>query len=155
MFGSTTSEVLGFGPFQDQVAYFTNVTATAANGALLYANDLRSTDVLAEYEVGANRYSFCSDGAKRDRLVWIGIDFVHAMRAIAASTWRPRTIDAAFAWQSNQTGLFSVVAPMGADPKYKDFYPFSFEVTDWQLYFLVQLGQYYQMSGETSIFKQY
>ncbi|OOQ84388.1 glycoside [Penicillium brasilianum] len=77
----------GFGPYQDQIALFTDVTVHASNGTLLYKNDMKSPSILSEYGVRQNTKALCMDGAKRDRLVWLG-DFFHTSKILTSSTSR-------------------------------------------------------------------
>jgi hypothetical protein len=153
----------GFGPFLDQAAIVTNVTGTASNGTQLYYNDMKSPDLLAEYGVHSNFYSFCSDGAKRDRLMWFGDDFSHAVRTIAASTGRldfvTGTMDAAFAWQAESgpnKGLMATDAEMGQGVQFKnEFLDDVYVLEDWEIFFLVIVGEYYQVSGDLGIMQKY
>lgn len=85
--GSVFNGTWGFGPWQDQAAYVRNVQVTAQNGSLVYENKMTTPDVLDEFSVAALNASVCLDGAKRDRLVWIG-DFYHTSRILTASTAR-------------------------------------------------------------------
>lgn len=63
---------------------------------------MTSPSTLAEYGVAPLSTSVCMDGAKRDRLVWIG-DFYHTQRIISATTDRKDyilgTIAYAFSFQ--------------------------------------------------------
>jgi hypothetical protein len=86
---SMTTGSFGFGPYQDQAAYIKNVTVTSTdNGTILYNNPMTNKSaVLAEYGVQENYASICLDGAKRDRLVWLG-DFFHTSKLIGITTER-------------------------------------------------------------------
>lgn len=99
--GSLAGGTWGFGPFQDQEAYFKDVKVTAENGTLLYQNRLLTDEILLEYIIASLDTSISLDGAKRDRLIWTG-DFYHTSRIIAASTLRCDyvlgTIKRVFAW---------------------------------------------------------
>lgn len=77
----------GFGPYQDQIALVKDVTVHASNGTLLYENDMASTSILSEYGVRQNTEALCMDGAKRDRLVWLGDSF-HTSKVLTSSTSR-------------------------------------------------------------------
>ena len=159
---SVTTGTWGFGPFQDQIAYVKDVKATASNGTLLYENAMTSDDVLIEYGINTNNASVCLDGSKRDRLVWIG-DFVHTVRTIGASTNRMDFITGMmgfeFAWQIESgegTGYVPTDAPMGASSANKDiYYPSSYFITDYQLFFLVTIGDYYHMTGDLATATQH
>lgn len=156
-----TDGTWGFGPYLDQAAYFTNVSVLAANGSVIYQNSLTSAeDTLPEYGVSANYHSFCSDGAKRDRLVWIGVDWLHGQRTLAASTNRldfaTGTMAAAFDWQDVDSGLIAINAQMGADSAYKTaFADVVYSITDWELYFLASIGDYYRLTGDTTTIAGY
>ena len=159
---SPTTGTWGFGPFQDQIAYVKNVKVTDSNGALLYQNPMTSQDVLVEYGINSNDASVCLDGSKRDRLVWIG-DFVHTARTIGASTNRldfvTGTIGFEFARQIESgegSGVVPTDAQMGASAANKDlYYPSSYGITDYQLFFLVTIGDYYHMTGDIATAKQH
>ncbi|CAG8020758.1 unnamed protein product [Penicillium salamii] len=84
----STSGAFGFGAWQDQFAHVRQVTARDTNGKLIYHNSMTdATKVLPEYGVHGNYFPTCVDGAKRDRLVWLG-DFVHTARIIGVTTYR-------------------------------------------------------------------
>jgi hypothetical protein len=151
-----------FGPFMDQVAYVKDVTVTSSAGTLLYSSPMTSSSVLDEYGVNTNPESFCVDGAKRDRVVWTG-DFAHAARAIAATTYRLDYVRGmivnAFAWQrtdGNLAGLIGTQILPGASAQYKTgYYPNAYGITDYQLFFLVTLGDYYQLTADTAFLGSY
>jgi hypothetical protein len=120
---STTDGTWGFGPFLDQAAYITDVEVVSANGDTLYSNALSSPDILAEYRVAENRAKVCLDGAKRDRLIWIG-DFAHTARMLAASTggydFARSIIEYEFEWQLTRgggAGLVPIQEAMGTYPE--------------------------------------
>jgi hypothetical protein len=152
----------GFGPFIDQIAYVKDVQVTAENGTLIYNNDFHSEDTLTEYGVRSNTYSVCVDGAKRDRTVWTG-DFAHTTRTIAATTYRmdyiTGLIENMFAFQQtrgNNSGLVATQAPLGGSAKYKDqLFPGVYGITDYQLFFLVTLGDYYSLSNDLAFLGKY
>ncbi|KAJ5771389.1 uncharacterized protein N7511_003440 [Penicillium nucicola] len=88
--GSSISSAgsFGFGAWQDQSTYIRNVTAHDAKGVLIYQNPMTdAAAVLPEYGVHENYFPTCVDGAKRDRLVWLG-DFLHTSRIIGVTTHR-------------------------------------------------------------------
>ena len=159
---SLTSGTWGFGPFQDQIAYVKDVQVTASNGTVLYENPMTTQDVLVEYGINSNEASVCLDGSKRDRLVWIG-DFVHTVRTIGASTYRTDfitgTMGFEFAWQiesGDGVGFVPTAAQMGASPVNKEFYyPSAYFITDYQIFYLVTIGDYYRMSGDLDTAKQH
>lgn len=165
-FGGTnliTTGSWGFGPFMDQAAYVTDVEVVAQNGTVLYANALTSTDTLQEYVVAANSHAVCLDGAKRDREVWIG-DFVHTTRELAASTGRydfiESMIDFTFAGQFTSgpaAGLVPIQNSMGSGPQYQaTYYPSQYTAeTDYQLFFLLTLGDYFTLTSNTALLSKY
>ncbi|TKA58230.1 hypothetical protein B0A55_13698 [Friedmanniomyces simplex] len=160
--GSATG-TWAFGPFSDQVAYVKDVIVTdTANGTILYQNDFMSEDVLVQYGVHSNYYNVCLDGAKRDRVIWIG-DFAHTARSIAASTYRTDyilgMIQNAFIWQlttGNNSGLIATQATLGTSSEYKDYYfPGAYGITDYQLFFLLTLGDYYRLTNDLATMQKY
>ncbi|KAF4620215.1 hypothetical protein G7Y89_g14606 [Cudoniella acicularis] len=156
---SVTAGSWGFGPYQDQVAYVKNVEVTAANGTTIYENSMASTEILKEYGMGTNDASVCLDGSKRDRLVWIG-DFVHTARILGASMNRTDFIsgvmDFVFARQITSVGYVPMDAQMGTSIQYKEvYYPANFIIMDYQIFFLVTIGDYYQMTGDLALVDKY
>lgn len=144
----------GFGPWQDQEAYVTDVVVTAKDGTVLYESDLTSPSVLAEYSVATLDASVCLDGAKRDRLIWIG-DFYHTARVVASSTLRwdyvLGTIQEVFRWQNPDAPfqyLLPISAPLGSDPQYLVSQDVSSGLLDYQFLFLSAVGNYFQSSGD-------
>ncbi|KAI5206619.1 glycoside hydrolase family 78 protein [Aureobasidium subglaciale EXF-2481] len=86
--GAVTTGSFGFGGWQDQSAYFKDVEVVSSNGTTIYTNPMIDpVTVLTEYGVRYNTHPVCLDGAKRDRLVWLG-DFYHTAGIIATSTSR-------------------------------------------------------------------
>ncbi|GAC77015.1 hypothetical protein PANT_24d00005 [Moesziomyces antarcticus T-34] len=117
---SRTRGSFGFGPWQDHVARYRNVKAKATNGTVLYSNDMKDTSgqLLEEYGVATNRFATCLDGAKRDRLVWLG-DFYHTVHTVASSSSRrdqiEGTLDYIFKYQIADGSVPSSPG-MGYDP---------------------------------------
>ncbi|PMD47005.1 glycoside hydrolase family 78 protein [Hyaloscypha variabilis F] len=109
----------GFGGWQDQAATIRNVSVyDTANQTQLYRNSMTDPNiVLPEYGVHENYASVCMDGAKRDRLVWLG-DLSHTTRVIAASTSRndiiKSTLQYFLDWQTVD-GFLPFAAPLGYD----------------------------------------
>ncbi|TGO36963.1 hypothetical protein BHYA_0110g00290 [Botrytis hyacinthi] len=108
----------GFGGWQDQVGYIKNVIVRDTfNQSLLYNNTMMTdTDlVLTEYGVHYNLQTTCLDGAKRDRLVWLG-DFYHTSRIIPVTTSRndhlKGTLNTFVDWQI-EDGLLPFSPPIG------------------------------------------
>lgn len=63
----------GFGGALDAEAVFTGVRVTdTANGTLLYESDLKNETALADFKVQRNLVDSILDGARRDRIIWIG-----------------------------------------------------------------------------------
>lgn len=159
---AVTDGTWGFGPFLDQSAYFKDVQVTAQNGTVFYTNSLTTQEVYEEYSIATNSYAVCLDGAKRDRMIWIG-DFVHTARELAASTGRydfiQSMIDFEFDWQfltGPGAGLVPIQAPMGAGYQYREvFYPSEFGETDYQFFFLVTLGDYWRLTSDTALLSKY
>lgn len=159
---SPQSGTWGFGPFQNQAAYFKDVRVVANNGSLLYSNLMTSTSVLGEYSIATNQRSVCLDGAKRDRLVWIG-DFVHTCRTLAATThkmyYARGTIAQAFDWQIEEgtsAGFVGMSTQLGARPEYIDaFASVNYLLVDYQDLFLVSIGDYYRLTGDLTFLGPY
>lgn len=96
--GSTIPTVgsFGFGAWQDQSAYVRNVSARDTTGSVIYQNTMTDAAVvLPEYGTHDNYFPTCVDGAKRDRLVWLG-DFVHTSRIVGVSTGRADHVSGTF-----------------------------------------------------------
>ncbi|KAK6598866.1 RhaA is able to hydrolyze alpha-1 [Botrytis cinerea] len=113
-----TAGTFGFGGWQDQIGYIKNVIVRDTfNQSLLYNNTmLTDTDlVLTEYGVHSNLQTTCLDGAKRDRLVWLG-DFYHTSRIIPVTTSRndhlKGTLNTFLDWQI-EDGLLPFAPPIG------------------------------------------
>jgi hypothetical protein len=143
----------GFGGFQDQIAVVSNVSVTASNNTLIYSNAMKSTDVLAEYAVAPLNHSVCLDGAKRDRLVWIG-DFYHTVRVLAQSSARwdyiLGSIEYAFSYQASSgpfAGFVPFSARLGTQPEYVGADPAGPGLIDYQDLFLAAIGEYYRYTG--------
>jgi hypothetical protein len=64
-----------------------------------------------------------------------------------------------FAWQIESgegAGFVPTDAPMGASATNKNiYYPSSYFITDYQVFFLVSIGDYYHMTGDLATAKQY
>ncbi|KAE9363347.1 glycoside hydrolase family 78 protein [Stipitochalara longipes BDJ] len=109
----------GFGGWQDQAATIRNVSVyDTANQTQLYSNPITDPNVvLPEYGVHENFASVCMDGAKRDRLVWLG-DLSHTTRVVAASTSRNDIIKSTMQyfldWQTVD-GFLPFAPPLGYD----------------------------------------
>jgi hypothetical protein len=164
-FGGTnfiTTGSWGFGPFMDQAAYVKDVEVIAQNGTVLYTNPLTSTDTLEEYLVATNADAVCLDGAKRDREIWIG-DFAHTARELATSTGRYDFIQSMieFTFRGQFTsgpaaGLVPIQDSMGSGPQYQSvYYPSQYGETDYQIFFLLTLGDYFTLTSDTALLSKY
>ena len=152
----------GFGPFMDQAAYVKDIEVIAQDGTTIYSNPLTSTDILQEYLVASNAYAVCLDGAKRDREIWIG-DFAHTARELAVSTGRydfiKSMIEYTFLGQFTSgpaAGLVPIQNSMGSGPQYQaDYYPAQYGETDYQLFFLLTLGDYFALTSDTTLLQKH
>lgn len=159
---STTDGTWGFGPFLDQAAYYTDVEVVDSNGDNLYFNALTSEDVLPEYRMAENRAKVCLDGAKRDRLIWIG-DFAHTARMLAASTGRYDFISSMityeFEWQLTKgegSGLVPIQEAMGDG--WKDryaYYPSQYGENDYYIFFLLTVGDYFALTEDLELMQRH
>ncbi|KAJ5632246.1 hypothetical protein N7490_008585 [Penicillium lividum] len=109
----------GFGAYQDQAAWVRDAKVyDSANGSLLYVDSLREQSALGRYGTQNNLGTVCLDGAKRDRLVWMG-DFYHTSRIIGASTdrfdWSRGTLSFLLETQTSN-GQLNISPNMGYDP---------------------------------------
>ena len=152
----------GFGPYLDQAAYYKDVKVIAHNGTVLYTDPLTSTDILQEYRVASNEYSVCLDGAKRDREIWIG-DFAHTARELASSTGRydfiRSMIEFTFLGQFTSgpaVGIVPIQDSMGSGLQYQSvFYPSQYGETDYQLFFILTLGDYFALTQDTAFYSKH
>lgn len=151
----------GFGGFQDQLSLVADVSVTASNGSQIYSNDMKSQDVLEEYGVAPLDKSICLDGAKRDRLVWIG-DFYHTVRVLAQSSARwdyiLGTIEYTLGYQvaSGPFAGFVPISPsMGSRPKYSGASPTWTGLIDYQDLFLAGIGEYFRYTGNAKGLQTY
>lgn len=113
---TTGAGAIGFGGWHDQAAYVRNVQVTDTQSSVVYSNPMTGEDVLGEFGMQPNTRSVCMDGAKRDRLIWMG-DFFHATRLVAVTNAKSEllkgTWEYAFEWQS-------------AEGQYPGFIPISY-----------------------------
>ena len=157
---TTTDGTWGFGPFLDQAAYYTDVKVTSSNGDRLYTNSLASDNILAEYRMADNREKVCLDGAKRDRLIWIG-DFAHTARMLASSSGRydfiSSMIEYEFNWQlqrGNGSGLVPIQEAMGDSwsDRYA-YYPSQYGENDYYIFFLLTVGDYFALADDVDLMR--
>ncbi|KAH8879711.1 Six-hairpin glycosidase [Thozetella sp. PMI_491] len=163
----------GFGGWQDQAGYFKNVVVyNTANGTVLYGNPMTNAaddGVVREYGVQANSQSVCLDGAKRDRLVWLG-DFLHTVRVIASSTsrfdWAKGTLQFLVDWQT-PSGLMPYAPPIGYVPSlakfafgsgggawFKGDEVYGYILADYQVLGVLSFTEYVRLSNNLAFAKQ-
>jgi hypothetical protein len=151
----------GFGGFQEHITYFSNITVTAKNGTVIYRNALDSISTLVEYNVAPLNHSVCLDGAKRDRLLWIG-DFYHTVRVVAQSSARwdyiLGSIDMVFGYQVDQgpfKGFVPISPSLGSRRENKDANPSWQGLVDYQDLFLLGIAEYFRYTGDVAGLKPY
>jgi hypothetical protein len=159
--GSPYTGSFGFGPYQDQAAYYKNVIVTSQNGSVLYENLMTSEDILGEYAQLPLDTSLCLDGGKRDRLVWTG-DFYHTVNVVASSTalWDHLlgTIDFVFKRQKTEAPFKDLVpiSPfMGSPPEYSEVTGLYGGLLDYQDLFLAGVADFYRYTGQSEQLKPY
>ena len=151
--GTTLEGSWGFGPWQDQIAYVRDVKVTStSNGTLLYSNPMKNSSILLEYGVVENKYAQCVDGAKRDRLIWLG-DFFHTTRIVGASTQRWEQITGTFQtlldWQISN-GELPISPPMGYDASTTGYFATAgyYSLPDYQILGFLAFVGYVQDSND-------
>jgi hypothetical protein len=143
----------GFGAWQDQAAYVRNVTVSdTTNGSTLYTNMMTSTDILSEYGTRTNPKSVCLDGAKRDRLVWLG-DFYHTSRIIGVSTSRYDLAESTLRFllaSQLPDGELNITPAMSYDPAIVTPYAPAgfFPLSDYQLLGIGALHRYVRQTND-------
>lgn len=106
----------GFRGWQDQSSYVKNVRIyDTGNGTLLYENPMTEHSLLGEYGVHENYNSLCLDGAKRDRLGWLG-DLIHTTEIVAASTSRYDILKSTLQWFLDWQTADGLIIPFAAPP---------------------------------------
>lgn len=113
---NVTTGSFGFGGWQDQAGYIKDVHVASSNRTTIYTNAMtNSSTLLPEFGVQSNTADICLDGAKRDRLVWLG-DFYHTAGIISSSTSRKDhsagTLQTFLDWQL-PSGQLPLYAPIG------------------------------------------
>lgn len=155
---TVTDGTWSFGPYLDQIAYYKDVQVILEDGMIIYTNPMTSDEVYSEYAIASNSHAVCLDGAKRDRVIWIG-DFVHTARELAASSGRydfiQGMIDLEFEWQYPPgpiEGFVPIQAFMGADADNREiYYPSQFGEADYEHFFLLTLGDYFRLTSDTEL----
>ncbi|KAH0282787.1 Six-hairpin glycosidase [Aureobasidium namibiae CBS 147.97] len=157
--GSITTGSFGFGGWQDQAAYFKDVKVASSNGTVIYANSMTNASiVLPEYGMQSNTEAVCLDGAKRDRLVWLG-DFYHAAGILGVSTSRSDyttgtlqtfldwqlpsgqlPLDTAMGYPGSATSQFAISTPDGP------IYP----LEDYHILGLISFGSYMRYTNDVT-----
>jgi hypothetical protein len=157
----SSSGSFGFGAWQDQSAYIRNVTAWDTAGSVIYQNPMIDSDVvLPEYGVHDNYFPTCVDGAKRDRLVWLG-DFIHTSRIVGVSTGRNDHISGTFKQLLTYqlpTGQLPTAPSLGYSP---DIDPAAFAVEgsafllpDYHILGLISFASYMEWSNDVTFAKE-
>ncbi|KAF2022708.1 hypothetical protein EK21DRAFT_119468 [Setomelanomma holmii] len=163
-FFATASRYVGtwaFGGCQEHITIYSNFTVTAKNGTQTYQNLITSDDTLSEYIVAPLAGSVCLDGAKRDRLVWIG-DFYHTVRVVAYSTVRwdqiLGSIKHIFGDQVDEgpyAGFVPISPSLSFRPGYKNADPNWTDLVDYQDSFLAGIGKYFHYTGDVNGLKPF
>ncbi|THX28958.1 Six-hairpin glycosidase [Aureobasidium pullulans] len=161
--GATTTGSFGFGGWQDQAAYFKDVEVASGNGTVIYTNPMTNASViLPEYGVQSNTADLCLDGAKRDRLVWLG-DFYHTAGIIATSTSRQEyssgTLKNFLDWQlpSGQLPLdTSLGYPGSATLSFAELTPdgYSYALQDYHILGLLAFGSHMRYHNDIAFASQ-
>jgi hypothetical protein len=125
----------------------------------VYENPFTSNETLAEYQVAPLDHSVCLDGAKRDRLVWIG-NFYHTVRVISQTTNRSDyilgMIDYVFSYQVEDgpyAGFVPISPPIGARPGISS--PAYDALVDYQDLFLAGIAEYFHYTGDAESLRPY
>ncbi|PQE11261.1 is able to hydrolyze alpha-1 protein [Rutstroemia sp. NJR-2017a BVV2] len=146
----------GFGPWQDQIALVKDVSITSLiNNTVLYQNPMTSSSILEEYGVAANTANVCLDGAKRDRLVWLG-DFYHTTQIIASTTGRSDHVLGTYEWLQEwqiADGEMDIDPPMGYNATYKDLQARDgmFGLPDYQILGVAAFTEWFKLTGDVQI----
>jgi hypothetical protein len=158
----STSGAFGFGAWQDQSAYIRGVSARDTSGNLIYQNSMtNATAVLPEYGQHENYFPTCVDGAKRDRLAWLG-DFLHTTRIIGVTTNRSDHITGTFKLLLSgqlSTGQLPMAPSLGYLP---DIASETFAVSgvayllpDYQILALISFSSYMEQSNDTAFAREH
>ncbi|KAL4789511.1 Six-hairpin glycosidase-like protein [Aspergillus venezuelensis] len=157
----STTGAFGFGAWQDQSAYIRSVRAQSPTGKAIYQNPMTDPErVLPEYGVHDNYFPTCVDGARRDRLVWLG-DFVHTSRIIGVTTGRNDHVRGTFQQlltYQMPTGQLPMAPSLGFSP---DVDPKSFAVRgiahllpDYHILALISMSSYMVYSDDVAFARQ-
>ncbi|KAJ5385842.1 hypothetical protein N7509_008383 [Penicillium cosmopolitanum] len=153
----STSGAFGFGAWQDQSAYIRGVYARDTTGNMIYHNSMTNAAlVLPEYGQHENYFPTCVDGAKRDRLAWLG-DFLHTTRIIGVTTNRSDHITGTFKLLLSgqlSSGQLPMAPSLGYSP---DIAPKTFAVSgiayllpDYQILALISFVSYMEHTNDTA-----
>ncbi|KAJ5511962.1 hypothetical protein N7453_004065 [Penicillium expansum] len=153
----SSSGAFGFGAWQDQSARIRKVSARDTTGKLVYQNPMTDAKVvLPEYGVHGNYFPTCVDGAKRDRLAWLG-DFVHTTRIIGVTTNRKDHVTGTFlqllSYQLS-TGQLPMAPSLGyspeIDPKAFAVNGMAYLLPDYHILALISFASYMEYSNDTT-----
>lgn len=158
----TTSGAFGFGAWQDQSAHIRKVSARDTTGKLVYQNLMTDAGiVLPEYGVHENYFPTCVDGAKRDRLAWLG-DFVHTTRIIGVTTNRSDHVTGTFLQLLSYqlpTGQLPMAPSLGyspeIDPKAFAVSGIAYLLPDYQILALMSFASYMEYSSDTTFAREH
>ena len=158
----SSSGAFGFGAWQDQSAYIRNVTARDATGRRIYQNPMtNAATVLPEFGEHDNYYASCVDGAKRDRLVWLG-DFLHTSRIIGVTTYRTDHVKGTFlqllAYQLS-TGQLPMAPSLGYSPTTEAstfaISGIGYPLADYHILALISFVSYMEYSNDIDFARQH
>ncbi|KAE8157657.1 Six-hairpin glycosidase-like protein [Aspergillus tamarii] len=157
----STTGAFGFGAWQDQSAYIRSVQARSPTGQIIYQNPMtNATVVLPEYGVHDNYFATCVDGARRDRLVWLG-DFVHTSRIVGVTTGRNDHVKGTFQQlltYQMPTGQLPMAPSLGfspdADPKSFAVRGIAHLLPDYHILALISMTSYMEYSDDVAFARQ-
>lgn len=158
----SSSGAFGFGAWQDQSARIRKVSARDTTGKLVYLNPMTDAKVvLPEYGVHDNYFPTCVDGAKRDRLAWLG-DFGHTTRIIGVTTNRKDHVTGTFL-QLLSYQLFTGQLPMAPslgyspeiDPKAFTVNGMAYLLPDYHILALMSFASYMEYSNDTTFAQEH
>lgn len=161
---NTTTGSFGFGGWQDQAGYVKDVHVASSNGTTIYTNPMtNSSTVLPEFGVQSNTADICMDGAKRDRLVWLG-DFYHTAAIISTSTNRKDysagTLQTFLNWQlpSGQLPLNTPIGYPGSSTltfaSYSETEGYFYFLEDYHILGLLAFGSHMRYNNDVDFAKK-